>query len=273
MSRRIAVIALIIGLAGVLAGCGAVARFAPVPTPRPCLQVYDAARCDLIVDAVAEEASVPREEVVATVIVPEPTPEVQLDGTTILQTRSGGPLLIVQATLRDGTVREVTMCGGISAAFVPVCMDDPHLLPSSVTLSGYRDVPCFGEDTTDCATPHPAPDPAGLAAAVPISFDRLDIPIDHEGVYEIRIGEGSLPNGILTEAAFTFVDDWPDGVTIPSGNVLLDVRSLEPDGKPFDNYYLHGWREGVERVEAVLVFDVRRFEPGAVLSVEDVIVR
>jgi hypothetical protein len=62
-------------------------------------------------------------------------------------------------------------------------------------------------------------------------------------------------------------------MSIADANVLLDIRSLEPDGKPFDNYYVHGWREGVERIEAVLVFEVTRFEPGATLSIADVVVR
>jgi len=39
------------------------------------------------------------------------------------------------------------------------------------------------------------------------------------------------------------------------------------------NIYEHGWREGIEGVEAVLVFDVFRFEPGATLSIRDVVVR
>lgn len=260
-------------LATILTGCGAVARLAPGPTPQACAGVYDAARCALILDVVAQEAGVPRDEVIAILIVPEPTPEVQLDGTVILQTRSGGPPLVVDAQLADGTVTRTSRCGGISAAHVPVCMEQPRLQASSVTLGGYRDVPCFDEDGQVCATPQPPIDPTAAAAAEPIAIDRVDIPIDHDGAYEIRLGAGSLPNGILTEASFAFVDDWPDGVVILSGGALLDVRSLEPDGKPFDNYYLHGWREGAERVEAVLVFEVARFEPGAVLSIEDVVVR
>jgi hypothetical protein len=82
-----------------------------------------------------------------------------------------------------------------------------------------------------------------------------------------------LPNGILTEASFRFIDDWPAGVSIAGGSVLLKVRSLEPGGRPFDNYYQHGWREGTERVLAELVFEVSRYEPGAVLSIADVVVR
>ena len=53
----------------------------------------------------------------------------------------------------------------------------------------------------------------------------------------------------------------------------IEVRSLEPDGKPFDNYYLHGWRGGVESVEAFLIFDVLWFRPGADLAIRDVVVR
>jgi hypothetical protein len=264
---------LAIGLTASVVACGAPARLAPAPTAQPCGQVYSDVRCDLIVDVVAEQAGVDREDVVAIQIAPEPTPEVQLDGTEILSTRSGGARLIVDAQLRDGTVHREAMCGGISAAFVPVCMDEPRLQPMSLTISGYRDVPCFDDEGQHCATPHPPIDPEAAGAADPIRMEQVDIPIDHEGAYEVRLGEGSLPNGILTEATFDFVIAWPPDVTIPDGRVLLDVRSLEPDGKPFDNYYLHGRREGIERVEAVLVFTVSRFEPGAVLMIRDVVVR
>ena len=39
------------------------------------------------------------------------------------------------------------------------------------------------------------------------------------------------------------------------------------------NVYEHGWVDGVAPVEAVLVFEVDDFEPGATLEVEDVVVR
>jgi hypothetical protein len=82
-----------------------------------------------------------------------------------------------------------------------------------------------------------------------------------------------LPNGILTEASLTLVDDWPPGVSITSGNLSIDVRSLEADGKPFSNFYVHGRRAGTERVEAILVFTVDRIDPGAVLAIRGVVVR
>ncbi len=101
----------------------------------------------------------------------------------------------------------------------------------------------------------------------------MRIPIDHAGQYEVPVGRGSLPNGILGDASFAFADAWPDDVALRDGRAFLDVRSLEADGKPFDNYYLHGWRAGLERFEAVLLFDVLWFQPGRDLVIQDVVVR
>ena len=67
---------------------------------------------------------------------------------------------------------------------------------------------------------------------------------------------------------------WAVDVTFRRGRrPHVEIRSLEPDGKPFHNVYEHGWRDGLERVEAVLVFDVKRFDPGATVEVRDVVVR
>lgn len=244
------------------------------PTPQPCAALFPAARCEAMLDRVASELGVPGEDIAAMDVLPDPTPEVR-DGMVILQARSGGPPVYVRATLADGNQRDVLIgCGGISAAYDPACMDDPHLIAYSITGpgGGYRDLPCATEDGGGCATPLPNIDPSAVAKAEPVRLDRLVIPIGHLGRQEVVIGDGSLPNGVLTEASFTFVDDWPTGLSL-SGDVFLDVRSLEPDGRPFDNYYTHGWREGIERIEAVLVFEVRRFDPGAVLAIRDVVVR
>lgn len=252
----------ILVLALVLLGCGPMVRLQLGSAP--CADVFPAARCDLIVDTVAATLAVDRDQVRRIEIVPETTAESGPDG-TVLTAHSGGPLLIVAATLEDGTTETITMCGGVAAE--PVCVDEPRLRPTSMTADGYRDVPCCD------ATAGPTADPAAIAASRPLRIDRVDIPIDRTGTYEVPIGRGSLPNGILTDASFTPADAWPADVVILSGWVFLDVRSLEPDGEPFDNYYLHDWRPGVERFEAVLVFEVARFTPGAVLAIEDVVVR
>jgi hypothetical protein len=101
----------------------------------------------------------------------------------------------------------------------------------------------------------------------------VPIPIDHVGTYEVSLGRAALANGVATLASFEFVDDWPLDVSLKDGVAQIGLRSLEPDGKPFQNYFDYGWRPGVERVEAVLVFEVLHFEKGAVLGIRDVVVR
>jgi hypothetical protein len=251
-------------VAFVVAGCDALANVVkgPAPTPQPCGQVFNAVRCLAMTDKAAFQLHTTREDITAIVVVPEPTPEVR-DGVTILQTRSGGPPIDLLVTLADGTVHQTTLfCVGVNTE--PACVDDPHLDAHSISLDGG-----FYDRTAD-ATSVPSAAPDALEMATELHIDRLDIPIDHTGPYEIPLGEAWLPNGLLTEADFALVDDWPAGVTILDGGVSLEVRS---DGRPIWNIYEHGWREGVEGVEAVLVFDVFRFDPGATLSIAGVVVR
>lgn len=271
MSGRAGAIgAVIIGL--LAAACTLIPGFAPAPTGRPCAEVFDAERCELIAFAAAEQRHLDASDIEALLILPDPTPEVREDGTVVLQVRSGGGFSVRVLLTRDRATT-VFLCGGISAARVPACMDDPHLRALTPTSGAYRDVPCAGEPPAGCATRHPDPDPDARAAATPIEVPEVSIAIDRVGSHEVVVGAGSLPNGILTEASFEFVDDWPPGVLIARGEVTLVVRSLEPDGRSFDNYYEHGWREGPERIEAVLTFDVERFEPGATLGIRNVVVR
>lgn len=254
--------ALVLTLAMVVgSGCDAAATLL-APGPQPCAAVYAAVRCELIAEHVAGAADRDPTSIASLTIQPAPPGQ-------YLST----PPTTVVATFKDGWASSTKICSGISSAWVPMCMDEAHLIAHSVTMGGYRDVPCAGEPPAGCATPHPPPDPVAQSAAEPILLDQVEIPIDHVGPYEVALGQGSLPNGILTEASFGFLDDWPEGVRISGGHVLLEVRSLEPDGKPFDNYYSHGWREGVERVDAVLVFEVDRAEPDATLIITDVVVR
>jgi hypothetical protein len=154
-------------------------------------------------------------------------------------------------------------------------MDAPKLGAGSAFTpgGGYRDVPCPGEPPDGCATPLPTLEASAVEAALPLSVGLFPIPIDRVGEYEVSLGKASLPNGVGSEASFGFVDDWPVDVSLKDGTAHIDIRSLEPDAKAFQNYYDHGWRPGVERVEAFLVFHVVWFKPGAVLVIRDVVVR
>jgi hypothetical protein len=269
--RRLAGILVVTAL---LAGCIASGEPAPAQ-PQPCRQLFNAVRCLAMIDSAAAQLKTTREDITAIDVIPEPTPETR-DGETILEARSGGPPIDVRVTLADGSTKGLSMnCGGIAAMSNPACMDEPHLSVYSVTggSGGYHDIPCVGEAPVDCATPVPTIEPAVAAEARALTIGRLDVPLDHVGPYEVHVGEATIPNGILTTAAFALVDDWPPGVTMTSGAVSLLIRSLEADGKPFGNTYEHGWRAGVERVEAILVFTVDRFDPGATLAIRDVVVR
>ena len=256
----------VVAVAIVLAGCDAITgavRGAP-DGPQPCGQRFNAVRCLAMTDTAALRLHATREDIVAIDVVPDPTP-VTRDGVTILETRSGGRPIDLLVTLADGTVRQATLfCVGVNQE--PACVDDPHIDTHSVSLDGGY------HDRTADATPVPSAAPGAIADAAGLRIDGLDIPIDHSGRHEVRLGEARLPNGLVTTAAFALVDDWPPGVTILEGGVSLEIRS-QLDGKPIQNIYEHGWRAGVEGVDAVLVFDVFRFDPGATLSIKDVVVR
>ena len=238
------------------------------PPPQPCGEVYGTDRCLAMTDQAASGSGRTRDEVTTVVIVPDPPPP---DG--ILQTVGGARSITVRITFADGSTRDARMCGGIPSG--PACVDEPRLEARSIVEGGgYHDVPCpDGSPPHTCGTPLPTLQPAAVAGARPLSVDRIEIPIDHVGAYEIPLGEVSFPNGVATAASFGFVDPWPLDVSLKDGVAQLGLRSLEPDGKPFENYFDHGWRPGVERSEAVVIFDVLWFKKGAVLGIRDVVVR
>jgi hypothetical protein len=265
-ARRIAVTAaLLVGLAA------CVALVAACTGPTACAARFSAVRCSNMTDYAASRLNVHRDEIVAMSVMPPPTPEVR-DGMTILRTYGGASPVDTLVTLRDGSAHEVSMdCSGIPAL---QCRDAPQLQARSVTMGGYFDTPCAGEPPDGCATPVPPPDVEALPAAVALEVARLDIPIDHDGNFEVAVGEAGLPNGRLAVADFAFVSpDWPSDIVIADGMVILEVRSLDDPSRAFANVHEHGRVEGVERVEGLLVFDVLRHDPGAVLSVRDVVVR
>jgi hypothetical protein len=187
-------------------------------------------------------------------------------------TNVGGARSIrLRIAVADGSTHDARMCGGLPMG--AACTDDPHLEARSFTAGGYRDVPCAGEPPDGCPTPFPSFEPRALEAAMPLVVTDRTIAIERDGRHEVSLGHASLPNGILTDASFAFAESWPEDVALAGAFGWIEVRSLEPDGKPFDNYYLHGWREGVERVEAFLILDVLWFQPGATLSIRHAVVR
>jgi hypothetical protein len=165
----------------------------------------------------------------------------------------------VRITLRDGKTHDAKLCGGVSVA--AACSEDAHLELGSV-LGGYLDI-------TEGSSPLPSIEPSAEDAAEPLVVDSLSIPIDRLGEQEKVVGEGSLPNGFWTTGTAEFPDPWPEDLALRDATVKLELRSLESGGKPFENAFVHGWRPGVERVRAILVFDVLWFKPGATLKMRN----
>ena len=232
--------------------------------PRPCVEVYSRSRCLAMVDQAAAEVSKTRADVTAATIIPDPPAEGGIN-------LGGARPILLRITLADGSSHDARMCGGLPMG--AACTDESRLDARSLTAGGYRDVPCSGEAPDGCPTPFPPSEQDVLDAATPLVVADRTIAIDHDGHHEVSLGTATLPNGILTDASFAFEGGWPDDVALDGAFGWIEVRSLEAGGKPFDNYYLHGWRKGVERVEAFVVFDVLWFAPGAELSIHNVVVR
>ncbi|HEX6869438.1 MAG TPA: hypothetical protein VF119_11565 [Candidatus Limnocylindrales bacterium] len=259
---------ILLGVLAALAGtaCSSLAGFVDPTAPRPCGALHPERRCLAMADRALEGTARRRVEIAAILIVPDPP------GAGDVAVLSARPIT-VRLVFHDGTSRDARMCGGLPDG--PACFDEApdwvkHL---SFLGSGYSDIACAGEPPEGCPSPIPGIDPEAAAAAEPIIVPAMDIPIERTGQHAIALGRGSLPNGVISEASLVLPDPWPDDATFAEFGTSLLIRSLEPDGRPFINKYEHGWREGVERIEAVIVFDVRRFDPGAVLRVEDVVVR
>jgi hypothetical protein len=254
-------------VAVLIAGCTVISEASL--QPRPCVEIYSTQRCLAMTDAAASLVGLTRDDVSATVIVPDPPPK---DG--VLVTLGGAAPINVRITLSDGTTRDTSMCGGLASG--PTCTDVPQLeaLSGFADGAGYKDVPCADDAPPNtCGRPLPTFEPAAVAAARPLSIVKSVIPIDHAGAYTVSLGNASLPNGIVSVASFEFADTWPADLSLEGGMASIELRSLEPGGKPFQNYYEHGWRPGVERIDVVLAFQVLWFKKGAVLNIRDVVVR
>lgn len=265
--RRIPIAAAALVAIAVAVASGCAAPITATSGVQPCSAVYSADRCDAILSLAAEQLGVADADVSAIEIAPEPTLEPRTDG--VLQIRSGGPFIVVLAHI-GGDVRQVSICGGVSME--PACRAEQAWTIGVVLGNGYQDVPCPGEPPDGCASPLPSLSPAAIAASSPLRVDRRVIHVSQVGHYEVSLGEATVPNGVLTVEKAELADPWPDGVSIGTDGIRLEVRSLVPGRAPFSDEYEHGWWPGTERVEVFLVFDARRVRPGATIEVVNVVV-
>jgi hypothetical protein len=232
---------------------------APHPLQGSCGSKFSADRCQAMALHAAIELGVAFDGIEAIDVVPDPSPPAM----------DRAHRVFLSITLADGSQHDVVIsCPGVAGAYDPPCMSDPALpigFPrGSEGGGGYTDIP-------ENATPFPALDPAAVAAARPLEIATLTIPITERGPRTVVLGKALLANGYLAQGSFAMADPWPSNVLFASGP-RMEVRPAAGGG-PLWNLYEHGWHEGVEEVEATITFDAAWFEPGAELSLVDVVVR
>jgi hypothetical protein len=184
------------------------------------------------------------------------------DDPKILCKRSGSAIRVQLHFADGGSAEQVVYCG-VGGQYLPRCSDTPEIMLAGPILGGYWDTP----GTT--LPPIPA---AVRAASRALRVGALDIAIDHIGHYEVEAGGAVLPMGIISSGTMHLADATTQAVTVSEDGVRLEVRSKDPNAKPFDNVYARGWHDGTEAVDALLVFDVLSFTPGAKLEVRDLVI-
>ena len=238
-------------------------------SPRRCAAIVEMARQRLAVDDPAATVELLSEPPLVCPTDP--------NGRTVLCKRSGGgAAVIIQITTPDGVSRDTAFNCGVGSQGSIACTDHP-VINVRTPIDGYRDISCGGEDAagnpTNCATPLPAIDASATKAARPLNVAALDIPIDRDGRYEVRIGTAGIANGVLAAASVTLGQPRLDALILDDEGVSMRIRPADPTHRPFENYYQHGWCPGVEEADVFLDFDVVSHDPGAVLQVRDLIVQ
>jgi hypothetical protein len=248
----------------VVAACALVPR--PSSTRSGCEALgFNERRCNAVIARARGEAIAGPVAIISATVLPPNDADAGV--------RLGGFMLArVAFALADGrSVMHEVWCTGVVSEDDIACRDKPEIM----LFAGIdHDVPCSGEagngDPAGCATPVPTPPPAAVAAAKPLRVGVLDIPLDHTGPYEIRVGSAGLPNGYLTQRAFDITDHSPTTFWITRG-IRLDVRPTL-DGRPEIGSAYRKPFDGTEPVDVFLVFDVTETRPGAVLEVRNVVV-
>jgi hypothetical protein len=223
-----------------------------------CAVVFSPDRCDALAIAASDDLAVPFERVRAIKVLPNPNPD-QIDF---------AHRTFLSVTLDDGTAHSVVIsCPGIAGGNEPKCMWEPKVpigAPGGLVRCCYTDWP-------EGATPVPPADPAAVAQSRALRVPRLVVPITALGQQSIVVGRALLPNGLLRDSAIEITDPWPTDVHF-SGGIFLEIRPVD-GSPPLANVYEHGWRPGVEEVEATLTFSVSWFKPGASITIVNLIVR
>jgi len=245
-----------------LGGCGLAGPPAG-PYPQACSGLgFDEQQCKgVVARARAAFVELDDDEIVATNLLAPIRP-------TGLQL-GGQPIARVEFVLADGQ-RSATdvWCLGIPFPADRSCQPDARIM---IATGVDRDIPCAGEPPAGCATQPPPPRADSIAAALPLTIDEFEVPIDRIGSYEVELGAASLPDGALAVRTATLAEPQPTDYWIDT-YIRIEVR---PDiaERPVIGSVFRDPFDGPEPVHVFLVFDVVEFQPGAVLRLTDIEIR
>jgi hypothetical protein len=134
------------------------------------------------------------------------------------------------------------------------------------------DIACPGSGDEPClVSPVPTIDPATAAEGVALRVPSLAVRVDHAGAYSVLVGTAALPNGVLTQADATLLDDVRPELRLRRDLVRLVI--LGEDGKARGNMWTDGWHPGLEHVEVRLEFQVASLDQPTTLEFTDIVVR
>jgi hypothetical protein len=175
--------------------------------------------------------------------------------------------------LNDSRARNLALALvlALAGACGPEWTGNVSKVPDAANIPNFdwpsRDRPCPPAGAA-CATEKRSPDPDAVAEGRPLVVERLEVSIDHRGTYRVPLGRATLPNGFHSRTFFRLAEPMP----YRAYSIHVEFQPVDPDAPRYTELAIERplGDEPVE-VEAVFVFDVRAFESGATMVIEDLV--
>lgn len=129
------------------------------------------------------------------------------------------------------------------------------------------DIECETEEGP-CGSPFETLDPKTMAKGTPLRIDSLNVEVGKAGHHELQIGRLAFAEGVHSRTFFKIVNG--DTKVYRVSQTHVEFRSLVPGAPSFGEVARDRPRvQGVEPVEAILVWDVDFAVEGAVMEIAD----
>jgi hypothetical protein len=122
-----------------------------------------------------------------------------------------------------------------------------------------------------CGSPYATLDPTRKATGTPLRIASLRVEVGKLGHHELVIGRLAFAAGVHSSTSFRIVNG--DTRVFRVAQTHVEFRSLRPGAPPFTEVARDRPRvDGVEPVEAVLVWDTDFAVDGAVMEIADLVI-